>query len=254
MLLDTWYLFIKYVRITIRMPGWSLFTLLQPLIWLLIFGQLFGNMIHLPGFPTDNYDKFFLPGVLIMTVLFGSSWSGVSLLREITSGTVDKLLVAPISRASIVLSRIIHSAVQVIAQTLLILLLAWAIGATNSLSVVSVIEAMVVILLLGLSFAAVSNGLAILLQREEPLVMIGNLMTLPLMFLSSALVPRDFMPGWIKTIAVINPIDYAVESVRAVMLDGGGGFSQYIEGVVVLTAFTAVTIGWAVSAFNAQRD
>lgn len=255
MLLDTWYLFIKYSRITVRMPWWSLFTLLQPLIWLLIFGQLFGNMSHLPGFPTNNYDKFFLPGVLIMTVLFGSSWSGVSLLREITSGTVDKLLVAPISRTAIVLSRILHSAVQVIAQTLLIILLAWIIGAAGGVGPVALAQTMVIILLLGLSFAAISNGLAILLQREEPLVMIGNLMTLPLMFLSSALVPKDFMPNWIQYIAFINPIDYAVESVRAVLLDGGSGDAgTYLKGLVVLAVFAAVTIGWAVTAFNAQRD
>jgi ABC-2 type transport system permease protein len=254
LLLDTWFLFTKYVRITIRMPWWSLFTLLQPLIWLLIFGQLFGNMTHLPGFPTNNYDKFFMPGVLIMTVLFGSSWSGVSLLREITSGTVDKLLVAPISRTSIVLSRILHSAVQVIAQSLLILLLAWAIGAASGLGFFSLIQTMLIILLLGLSFAAISNGLAIHLQREEPLVMIGNLMTLPLMFLSSALVPKDFMPTWIQYIALINPIDYAVEAVRSVLLVNGAGPAAYAKGLGLLGIFAAATIAWAVSAFNAERD
>lgn len=236
------------------MPWWSLFTLLQPLIWLLIFGQLFGNMSHLPGFPTRNYDRFFLPGVLIMTVLFGSSWSGVSLLREITSGTVDKLLVAPISRTAIVLSRILHSAVQVIAQTLLIIALAWAIGVAGGVGFIALLQAMLIILLLALSFAAISNGLAIHLQREEPLVMIGNLMTLPLMFLSSALVPKDFMPTWIQYVAVINPIDYAVEAVRAVLLGNGADGLSYLKGAGVLAVFAGATIAWAVSAFNAQRD
>lgn len=236
------------------MPWWSLFTLLQPLIWLLIFGQLFGNMAHLPGFPAADYDKFFLPGVLIMTVLFGSSWSGVSLLREITAGTVDKLLVAPISRTSIVLSRILHSAVQVIAQALLILLLAWIIGAASGVSAAGIAMSAVVILLLGLGFAAVSNGLAILLQREEPLVMIGNLMTLPLMFLSSAMMPKSMMPEWIQYIAAVNPIDYAVEAVRAALVDSAAAPGAYIKGVAVLLVFAAATIGWAVSAFNAQRD
>lgn len=254
MLLDTWYLFLKYGRITVRMPWWSLFTLLQPLIWLLIFGQLFGNMAHLPGFPTDDYDRFFLPGVLIMTVLFGSSWSGVSLLREITAGTVDRLLVAPISRTSIVLSRILHSAVQVIAQVLLILPLAWAIGAMGGVTALGVLQTIVIILLLGLGFAAVSNGLAILLQREEPLVMIGNLMTLPLMFLSSALIPKAMMPEWIRYVAAINPIDYAVEAVRAALLGGAQAPGAYAKGTAVLLLFAGVTIAWAVSAFNAQRD
>src|SRR3972149_8306144 len=99
---DTWFLFYKYFRITLRMPMWALFTVVQPLIWLLIFGQLFKSMASLPGFPPGRYMDFFLPGAVIMTVLFGSSWSGVSLLREINFGTVEKMLVTPVSRVSIV--------------------------------------------------------------------------------------------------------------------------------------------------------
>src|SRR3990170_529146 len=106
---DTWYLFNKYLRITLRMPMWALFTIVQPLIWLLIFGQLFKNMASLPGFPQGRYMDFFLPGAVIMTVLFGTSWSGVSLLREINFGTVEKMLVTPVSRVSIVMSRVIHT-------------------------------------------------------------------------------------------------------------------------------------------------
>src|SRR3569623_1150164 len=128
MLADTWYLFCKYMKITFRMPMWTLFTLVQPLIWLIIFGQLFRNMTQLPGFPPGSYMDFFVPGVLIMTVLFGSSWSGVSLLREIQSGTVDKMLVSPVSRVAIVLSRVLHSTAQVVVQVLIMLIVAWALG------------------------------------------------------------------------------------------------------------------------------
>lgn len=148
MLSDTWYLFGKYMRITIRMPWWSLFTLVQPLIWLLIFGQLFKNIAQLPGFPANSYVDFFVPGVLIMTVLFGSSWSGVSLLREITAGTVDKMLVAPVSRVAIVLSRVLHSAVQVLAQTLIILAVALIAGAATSVNPIHIAMAMLIVFLL----------------------------------------------------------------------------------------------------------
>lgn len=253
MLADTWHLFYKSMIITVRMPLWSLFSLIQPLIWLVIFGQLFKNMAQMPGFPTESYLDFFVPGVLIMTVLFGSSWSGVSLLREIQSGTVDKMLASPVSRVAIVLSRVLHSAAQVLAQTFIILGVAWALGASINFNPLYLGLGMLVILLLAICFAAVSNGFAIILQREEPLVIIGNLMTLPLMFFSTALVPAQFMPSWIKYISTVNPIHYAVESVRAVMV-GTPDMNAYWMGCLILILFAGAALFWAVSAFNALRD
>lgn len=248
MLADTWHLFNKYMIITLRMPLWTLFTLIQPLIWLLIFGQLFGRFVG-----TANYMDFMVPGILIMTVLFGSSWSGVSLLREISAGSVDRMLVSPVSRVAIVLSRVLHSAVQVIVQAFIILAIAWIVGSSITTNPINIILGMTVIFLLGVGFAAISNGFAITLQREEPLVMIGNLMTLPLMFFSSALVPKEFMPQWIQTIAMANPISYAVEAVRAVMTDTIN-MNDFLIGFAVVFVFAGVTLTWAVTAFNSLRD
>ncbi len=248
MIADTWHLFNKYMIITMRMPLWTLFTLIQPLIWLIIFGQLFGRFVQ-----AENYMDFMVPGILIMTVLFGSSWSGVSLLREISAGTVDKMLVSPVSRVAIVLSRVMHSAVQVIAQALIILVVAWLMGSTITMNPFYLLLGMLIVFLLGIGFAAISNGFAITLQREEPLVMIGNLMTLPLMFFSSALVPKQFMPDWIQYISVINPITYAVEGVRAVLV-APVDFGAYAMGLGIMAVFAGATLTWAVLAFNALRD
>jgi ABC-2 type transport system permease protein len=250
---DTWHLFLKYTKISMRMPLWSLFTLIQPLLWLLIFTQLFKNFVQPAAASDGSYMDFFVPGILIMTALFGSSWSGVSLLREITAGTVDKMLVSPVSRTAIVLSRVMHSAVQVVLQTFIIILIAWMIGAKLNLGPLNLLLAMLSIFLLGVGLAALSNGFAIVLQREEPLVMIGNLMTLPLMFLSTAMVPKPFMPGWIETVSLINPITYAVESVRAVLI-GAQDLHAYGFGALIMVVFAGVSLAWAVSAFNGLRD
>jgi len=253
MLIDTWYLFNKYVKISIRMPLWSLFSLIQPLIWLFIFGSLFEYFADLPGFPAETYIDYFVPGVLIMTVLFGSSWAGVSLLREISAGTVDKMLVSPASRSAIVLSRVLHSAVQVVIQALIVLVAAWMMGATTSYNPIYILLAMSIILLLGIAFAALSNGLAIMLQREEPLVIMGNLMTMPLMFFSSAMVPEKFMPEWIHSIGFVNPIEYAVSAVRSI-LSTEPDFSGFMMGFTVTFLFAIGTLYWAISAFKAYRD
>ncbi len=253
MIADTWHLFNKYMKISMRMPLWSLFSLVQPLLWLFIFGSLFQNFAHLPGFPTDSYIDYFVPGVVIMTVLFGSSWSGVSLLREISAGTVDKMLVSPASRSSIVLSLVLHSAVQVVAQTLIVLLAAWMLGSSLNVNPIYILLAMLVVLLLGVAFAAISNGLAIMLQREEPLIIMGNMMTLPLMFFSTAMVPKQFMPEWIQYIAMINPVEYAVSSVRAVLV-GEVDLVVYSSGLIAILVFAIATLAWAISAFKGLRD
>jgi len=116
-----------------------------------------------------------------------------------------------------------------------------------------VLLGMLLIFLLGVGFAALSNGFAITLQREEPLVMIGNLMTLPLMFFSSALVPEAFMPDWIELISLINPITYAVEGVRAVLATPVD-LTVFAQGLGIMTLFAAVTLAWAVTAFKSLRD
>jgi len=253
MLADTWYLFNKYVKISMRMPLWSLFSLIQPLLWLFIFGSLFKYFATLPGFPAATYIDYFVPGVLIMTVLFGSSWAGVSLLREISAGTIDKMLVSPTSRSAIVLSRVLHSAVQVVVQAMIVLIAAWLMGATTSYNPMYIVLAMSVILLLGIAFASLSNGLAIILQREEPLVIMGNLMTLPLMFFSTAMVPEKFMPEWIHTIAIVNPIEYAVSAVRAALAPEPM-MAEFATGFGMTFLFAVGTLYWAISAFKAKRE
>ena len=250
MLSDTWHLFNKYMTITMRMPLWSLFTLIQPLLWLIIFAQLFGNFVQTGD---GNYMDYMVPGILIMTVLFGSSWSGVSLLREISAGSVDKMLVAPVSRVAIVLSRVMHSAIQVIAQTIIILVVAWSMGSTITMNPGYLFLGLSIVFLLGIGFASLSNGFAITLQREEPLVMMGNLMALPLMFVSSAFVPTEFMPKWIQAIATVNPISYAVEGVRAIMTTPQD-MTLFAKDFAIILVFAIAALAWAVSAFKALRD
>jgi ABC-2 type transport system permease protein len=249
---DTWFQFEKYMRITFRMPLWTLFGLIQPLIWLVIFGELFKNMTRLGGFPETSYIEFLTPGILVMTVLFGSSWSGVSLLREINFGTVDKVLVTPVKRTSIVLSRVLHSAATVIVQILIIFVLAWILGAHNRGGLFGLTAVFFMILLLAVGFAALSNGFAMKLKREEPLVVIGNMMTLPLMFFSSAFVPQGFMPEWIKDLTVINPVSYAVDGVRLALR--GQFFTPFLFSFFMIGCFAFFTMFWATRTFMRQQE
>ena len=163
------------------------------------------------------------------------------------------MVVSPFSRVAIALIRVMHSAVPDVLHALTIMLVPCAFGANLNLDPINLFLAMVSIFLLGVGLAALSNGFAIILQREEPLVMIGNLMTLPLMFLSTAMVPKQFMPGWIEAGSLINPITYAVESVRAVLV-GTPDIGTYGFGAAIMFVFAGLSLAWAVNAFNGLRD
>jgi len=244
---DTRTLFLKHLKLTWRMPMWTLFGLVQPLLWLLIFGQLFKGLSQLPQFPEGDYVQFLTPGIIVMTVLFGASWSGVSLLRDLRHGIMEKMMVAPIARASILLSRLLHNAFTVLVQVFLLILVAGLLGAglPGGLGLCWVWLA---VLLLALGFSAVSNALALILKREEPLVVMGNMLTLPLLFFSSALVPENFMPLWMQVASRINPVAYGVEAVRA-SYQGDFSKSFWIK-MGVLAVFAAVALAAATRTFQ----
>jgi ABC-2 type transport system permease protein len=107
--------------------------------------------------------------------------------------------------------------------------------------------------LLGIGFSSLSNGLAMLFKKEEPLVVMGNFMTLPVMFLSSAFIPKEFLPGWISVVSMVNPVQYAVEAMQ--MAFGGQWQSTYfVVPMTVLVVFTMVTFGWATWLFKRRSD
>ncbi len=226
---------------------WTLFGLVQPLLWLLIFGQLFKGLSQLPQFPEGEYVQFLAPGVIVMTVLFGASWSGVSLLRDLRQGVMEKLFVAPIPRSSIVLSRLLHNGFTVVIQVILLVIVAGLLGAGLPKGH-GIFWVWVAVLLLAIGFSAISNALAMLLKKEEPLVVMGNMLTLPLLFFSPALVPTQFMPGWMQRVSLINPVTYGVEAVRACYQ--GGLLQTFWVSITVLVFFSLVSVFAAVTIFQ----
>ncbi len=246
-LLDIKNLFFKYLTLTWRMPMWTLFGLIQPLLWLVIFGQLFKGLSQLPQFPEDNYVNFLTPGIIVMTVLFGASWSGVSLLRDLRHGIMEKLFVAPIDRSSIVLSRLLHNGFTVVIQVFLLIIVAFVLGAGLP-SGGGIFWIWIIVLMLAVGFSAVSNTLAMMLKREEPLVVMGNMLTLPLLFFSPALVPKSFMPFWMQLVSMINPVTYGVEAVRACYR---GVFLQpFYTSITILLLFSFAAISVSAAIFQ----
>lgn len=248
---DSLHLLARHVRTTIRIPIWIAVTLIQPVIWLTIYGQLFRRVVEIPGFGSGSYIQFLTPGVVIMTALFGSSWSGMGILEDLTDGVMDRMLATPVSRAALILSRVLHAALTVAVQSFIILLFGMLLGARIAGGAPGFLAILVLGSLLGAGFSALSNGLALITRREETLIAVVNFFGLPLTFLSTAFMASDLMPGWIRALSRANPVNWAVDASRDAML--GRNWGNVGVACLMLAAFTAVSVWVATQAFRAYR-
>src|SRR5947208_16225362 len=111
---DTWHLFVRLMRATMRMPVFVVISIVQPILWVLLFGQLFRSVTTIQGFGASSYVQFLAPGISIMTALFGAAYSGMGLLGDIDRGVLDRLLATPVSRGALIAARVLSSAAQVV--------------------------------------------------------------------------------------------------------------------------------------------
>jgi len=229
-LLDTWYLFIRNLRNSTRVPMIWAMSLIQPLIWLLLFAQLFKNIANLPGFPTQDYLAYFAPGVIIMTSLFGATFSGMGTLVDIDLGYLDKMLVTPVNRNAIMLGRMGGDVVRIVLQAIVIVIIALAMGVGFATGFVGFLTAIAIVALMVIGFAGLSNIVALRIREHQLFIMVINFFTMPLMFMSSAMMPKQMLPDWLQTVATYNPITYAADGIRTLMNTG-------FDGVVLAKSF-----------------
>jgi ABC-2 type transport system permease protein len=210
------------------------------------------SLSEMPGIGGD-YLQFLAPGVVVMTVLFGSAWTGMGMLQDIDMGILSKTLATPVTRVSIIASRVIASMVMLVIQALMIFIIAVIMGVDIVTGVPGVLLSIVLISLLGMGFAAFSNGLALFFKRPEPMMAIINFIAMPLVFLSSTFMAAALLPSWLDTVRQFNPVDYAVVGVRGLVLDGFVWSDLWLS-LVVLAAWAAVGIGFGTLMFRTRAE
>jgi ABC-2 type transport system permease protein len=225
---DTWYIMLRDLRTRIRMPIFIFMSLSQPILFLLLFPQIFKSIGSSGMLGSDvSYLTFFTPGVLVQTVMFSAIFSGMSMIVDMDTGILSRMLATPVTRVSIILGRVIAAVVVILIQTALMLGIAAIMGVDIAAGFGGVMLIFLLIALIGLSLAAFSNGLAILLKRQEGLMAVVNLITLPLMFLSTMMMPSktvmgsdvvSILPHWLDVVRQFNPIDYAIVSIRDLVM------------------------------------
>ena len=194
----------------------------QPLLWLLVFGQVFARTRAIPT-GSLSYLEFMAPGVLAQSVLFTAIFYGIGVIWERDLGVVHKLLVSPSNRASLVLGKAMAAGIRTLTQAVIIILLAILMGIRVRLDPLSLIGLSCAVMLGGALFSTFSLVIACVVKTRDRFMGIGQLLTMPLFFASNAIYPIDLMPPWLKVIAQYNPLTYLVGALRALMVQGGIG-------------------------------
>jgi ABC-2 type transport system permease protein len=216
------YLTMRLLRALVRQPWYLAITLVQPMIWLLLFGQLFRSVIHIPGFATTSgsYLEFITPGVIMMTVLFSSAWAGTVYIEDMNRGVMDRLLASRASRGAMMVGTLAYQAITILIQTLIVFGIAYATGARFPGGVSGIALTLVAAALLSVIFAAMSNAVALLVRQQEALIGISQFVSLPLSFLCSAFMAIALAPDWVQQIARYNPMEWAVVISRQTLSTG----------------------------------
>ena len=232
----------RHVRAMLRQPAYLSISLIQAVLWLPLFGSVFRSVTDIPGFGSGSYISFLTPGVVVMSAFFSAAWAGMGFINDMERGVMDRLLASPARRSAIVGSVLAYQALLTTVQTVIILLLGWALGTDYAGGVLGLLLLLLASIGIGMLLAAFSSGLAMLVRKEESLVAASNFLALPLTFMSSTLMARDLLPGWIQSIALVNPLDWAVTVAReAITADPDWGSMLWRLGAL---AGLTLLAGW----------
>ncbi|MFI1993986.1 ABC transporter permease [Actinoplanes sp. NPDC020271] len=213
----TWWMTNRRLKVLVKQPAFVGILLIQPAIWLFLFGNLFRRVVELPGFGGGSYLDYIIPGVVAMTAVSSNMWSGMGVLEEIERGTMNRLLTTPVARGAIMNSLVLEQALSTAVQVTAIILLGLAAGATYPGGAAGLPAMLVAALLLGTIFSALSNTVGMLVRQRETIIGINTLLLLPLTFLSSAFMASTLMPSWMRRIADFNPVNWSLDAARAAM-------------------------------------
>jgi ABC-2 type transport system permease protein len=236
-----------------RNPAYLIINLIQPIIWLLLFGQLFESVVEIPGFTGgDDYLVFLTPGIVMMMALFGSAWAGTTYIQDMERGVMDRFLTSPTSRGGLIVATMLYQAVLTVLQTLVVLGVAWLAGGRFEGGVGGILVLLLAAVLLTFVFAAFSDAIALLARQQTALIAISQLISFPLMFLSSAIMDTRLAPDWVADVALFNPVEWAVAAGREALKSSPDWVSIWAH-LGLLAALVVVMTALATTAFRAYQ-
>jgi len=262
---DVWVNFVRWNIKAVRNPFVLVVSLVQPIIFLVLFTQVFGQVATgavNQGAAAVSYETYLVPAICMQVALAAAATSGVGLVNDIENGMFEKVLVSPMNRTAVFLGKTAAEVLRIAAQILIIIGLGVALGAEVATGVAGALGIVGVGILFSFWFVALSNTIAVITKDQESTIIGANLLQFPLLFVSTAFLPLAVLPGWIQTVARFNPVTYGVDAARAIMLGRdvmtvvevsafGGVYDTLVPAVTVLLAL-AIAFG-SVAVYMLQR-
>lgn len=239
-----WY---RELLVFMREPSRLIGAIIQPLLWLVIFGTGLGSIIEPGAVSGANYQQFLFPGILVMTVLFSSLFFGLYIILDKRIDFLKEVLVAPLNKSTMFFGKALGGSTDGLLQVIILMILGVIFFGIHFNLLTIILTFIIVILLL---IAVTSLGLAIgsIMDSPEGFGLISSFVIFPLFFLSGALFPVTKLPIWLKIIVTINPVSYSVDALRSVIL----GITSYglLLDFTVLIIFAIVTVSAGTWAFK----
>ncbi len=231
----------------IRVPAILMFTLVQPVMFVLLFRYVFGGAIpvNTPG----GYVSFLMPGIIAQSAAFASFSTAIALAQEIQKGSIDRLRSMPIARSAVLLGRLGADAIRLLITIVVLLGVGYAVGFRFSNGWFPAVMMVVLGEVFGLVICLISAYLGLAIKDEEAVQAFGLIWLFPLTFVSSAFVPVSSMPGWLQAFANNQPVTIVVDAMRSLALGGPVALHAW-QSVVWLTGICAVFGPLAVRAYR----
>ncbi len=208
----------RNLLVWLRVPAYIVFTVVQPVIFVLLFRYVFGGAIQAPG--AGGYVSYLMPGIIAQTAAFATFATAIALAQEATKGVIDRFRAMPMARSAVLAGRLIADSIRMLIVILVIIGVGYAVGFRFQNGVAGAIGMVLLAEAFGIAVCSVSAFVGLAIKDEESVQAFGLIWIFPLTFVSSAFVPIATMPGWLQVFANNQPVTLVINAMRAMALGG----------------------------------
>jgi ABC-2 type transport system permease protein len=250
---DTMLIFRRQLRLSLRNPAWLIIGVIQPVLYLTLFGPLVKHFVSTPNAASDVAWRIFVPGLLVQLGLFGSLFVGFAIIAEWRAGVIERMRVTPVSRFALLFGRVMRDAIALLTQSVILVLTGLVMGLRAPVG--GIVLALCFVLVLSVSMSSLSYAVGLALKSEDALAPLLNSVAIPVLLLSGILLPltKQSAPTWLYELSRINPFRYIVDAMREVFL-GTYANSTVLWGVLVSLGLAVVCVMFGVRRFQIESS
>jgi ABC transporter DrrB family efflux protein len=237
----------RNLLVWLRVPAFLVFTVVQPVMFVLLFTYVFGGAIQVPG--SGSYVDFLIPGILVQTAAFATFGTAIALAQELKKGVIDRLRSMPMARSAVLAGRLVADTGRMLVTILIVTGVGYLVGFRFGNGVLGAILMLVLVTVFGVAICCISAYTGLAIGDEESVQAFGLIWIFPLTFLSSAFVPISTMPGWLQAFANNQPVTYVIDTMRA-MAEGGPIEANLLKSIAWLVGIFIVFLPLAVRAYR----